>query len=772
MVLDHLVVQQMGKENEEGEIDNMLLHGAAALYDTTNEEGISASDIRYTSKDVDELIDKVEADADIEAKALKEKNEAFANGEAGQEMQEVAKPKESMSFGFAKIWEADQNRLQEISDDVDERAEDTEAWQLVMENAERERLAALMMTGANGQRSKRQAVLVKLRYGPDGPRKTKNKTKGKKRKTAAESSDTEFALAADGGGSESDSTMSPGVDGSDDLFDHEGNPTVRGLAAGKKGLNKKEFKALQAVRQAAAKAVLDASGSTEGIPPGDLLMGQDGTIVHGSNGAGPSIPPPSKISNAQETLEERAARKARRKEEKYQKKLRAHEDKPHLIHAQLGEQRLQGGSQAPRPIIPRNLSSRQNHVPDVVDAARVVAGQHILQWMYHTLRELGFHEHLGIWAKMALPELPGHERFQFYKQLATMVDDELYHRGQLPYFDGAEQIDQVLPILMGGKPVIPDLSQPVDQSFPALSNEMRTYRTASSTAPRRYAQHLPSPHQSPQPAPRQIAAPAQPGPPLTIARPASRSSLAGQGDGDAWQSTCTFCQNPGHNIKECGQAPSISDLESIRDSLAQGSHAEAEMATSKLEHITPGLHGVTPAEALVEVERLLRLHAEGVSKRQIHLSEPFALTNNPHLNDRTTIQKTTTLVKNGTSVTPGSRDAAIVIDDEEDDTVTTEAKTSDQVGTSQRSCPYCGEVCKRTIRHCATVYHDGDDAQGRKGLKARIRELDGRRDKLEEATVGGKGDPVMRRERDSLTQVIEELFGCYQVVSTAVMNDL
>jgi chromodomain-helicase-DNA-binding protein 4 len=79
MVLDHLVVQQMDKENEEGDIDNMLLHGAAALYDS-NEDGFSASDIRYSPQDVEDLIDKVEADAAAEAKEMEERERRKAEG--------------------------------------------------------------------------------------------------------------------------------------------------------------------------------------------------------------------------------------------------------------------------------------------------------------------------------------------------------------------------------------------------------------------------------------------------------------------------------------------------------------------------------------------------------------------------------------------------------------------------------------------------------------------------------------------------------------------
>jgi chromodomain-helicase-DNA-binding protein 4 len=72
MVLDHLVVQNLGKDNEEEDVSSMLLAGAKALYET-NADGISASDISYTPKQVEEMIDKVEKQAEKEAVLYQQK---------------------------------------------------------------------------------------------------------------------------------------------------------------------------------------------------------------------------------------------------------------------------------------------------------------------------------------------------------------------------------------------------------------------------------------------------------------------------------------------------------------------------------------------------------------------------------------------------------------------------------------------------------------------------------------------------------------------------
>jgi hypothetical protein len=73
------------------------------------------------------------------SKAMEERDKAReANGDAptGTEAG-PSKPKETMSFAFAKIWEADSKRIHEMSDDededdrADEDAEGPEAWRRI-----------------------------------------------------------------------------------------------------------------------------------------------------------------------------------------------------------------------------------------------------------------------------------------------------------------------------------------------------------------------------------------------------------------------------------------------------------------------------------------------------------------------------------------------------------------------------------------------------------------------------------------------------------------
>ena len=101
MVLDHLVVQNLGKDNEEEDVSTMLLAGAKALYET-NADGTSASDITYTSKQVEEMIDKVEMQAEEEAVLLRqkwEKEDAMTEDERLEALN--TKGSETLNFAFA-----------------------------------------------------------------------------------------------------------------------------------------------------------------------------------------------------------------------------------------------------------------------------------------------------------------------------------------------------------------------------------------------------------------------------------------------------------------------------------------------------------------------------------------------------------------------------------------------------------------------------------------------------------------------------------------------
>jgi chromodomain-helicase-DNA-binding protein 4 len=143
MVLDHLVVQNLGKEQEEDDVTSMLLAGAKALYET-NADGTSATDITYTSKQVEEMIDKVELQAEEEAVVLREK---WEKEDAMTEDEKLAalttKGSETMSFAFAKIWQMGKGDLEEVENDaaLEERFDDEvdDDWMAAFENAEKER---------------------------------------------------------------------------------------------------------------------------------------------------------------------------------------------------------------------------------------------------------------------------------------------------------------------------------------------------------------------------------------------------------------------------------------------------------------------------------------------------------------------------------------------------------------------------------------------------------------------------------------------------------
>ena len=600
MVLDQIVVQQMGKENEEGDIDDLLLRGAAALYEAS-EEGVAASDIRYTSKGVDELIDKVEADADAEAQATeereKEKELAKARGEAERQAnggsEEQVKPKESMSFGFAKIWEADKNRLEELAEE-EERPDDVNTWQLVIDNARKVREVEKAAMLENG-RQKRAAAVVK--YGPDGaisddtPKKEKRRyiKKGKGR-VGTSSEDADFVGGIDSSDSDSGNLAPDEEDQLASLLDSDGKPVIRGMAAGVKYTKK------QLLRLARLRAKETAMAAATGDP-----NGESGVDATGSNGdLGQIVPLSSQHSSrssktrANETPEARLARKQRRKaakdaerDHRYQKVMEA-ERARRLNGGDRGGPSVSGPSRSspPRPP-PAPLPTR--------DLRIIRNGQQICQYLYHVLREFRMTSALQAWAMMALPELPAEEREAIYLQLAQKVDMELYRQRQSHYFTHPQQMENVLPLLRHGYPVIPSTTD--ESTVPALQSEMGIYRqdpmVADSNGDTRAAYHSPITQPATVPGPTVPPAAAVPPPhllpienghlPINVnpsaptshaATPVRRISrqkrpvpATTNGTSDE-KLECPHCGND-HTLEKCRAMMGASDLEALRETVLQ-----------------------------------------------------------------------------------------------------------------------------------------------------------------------------------------------------------
>jgi superfamily II DNA or RNA helicase len=115
MVLDHVLIDRMAAEDDDGEdLESILRHGAKALFDDDN-----SGDIIYTSESVDRLLDRSQAE---------QATTPDANVSASE-------------FSFARIWAADSQGLE---DQLNVAEEDptmsNQTWEKILQ--ERERAAA------------------------------------------------------------------------------------------------------------------------------------------------------------------------------------------------------------------------------------------------------------------------------------------------------------------------------------------------------------------------------------------------------------------------------------------------------------------------------------------------------------------------------------------------------------------------------------------------------------------------------------------------------
>lgn len=469
LVLDHLVVQNLGKETEEGDVESMIMYGAKALYDENSDK----NDIVYTSKDVDDIIENIEKQAEEEAKAIADRERVIEAGgatiivessggpPAAQTTEgggEGSRPKETMSFGFAKIWESVKNpRPADLPIDEDEEMVEDDLngdFAAITSNVEKDRQAREIAQAAAGYRAKRaRKVDYELKFGEldDTPKKKKWKGKGKE-SVLGDSSDAEFAFNSEATQSDDDLDMAGMVhEGLGDLADlnSHGPRRANGLSAnGKKRMSKKQVQAYQTARleQMSRDAALAVDqGQQMAVPAGGPSMAMTDANGQSAN---------SQIRYPGETPEQRAARKEAKRNRKAETRLA---ESQHMImhHATV-----------PAPSIPVPKLS-------VVEAQRVQQGREVLQWLYRLLDEFRLSAEMPIWARLALAEVSPTERRELYWRLAIMVDQALIASGQSMYFTRQDiqgianmVFDYQLPVLpevetheIAGPP-LPDFNQP------------------------------------------------------------------------------------------------------------------------------------------------------------------------------------------------------------------------------------------------------------------------------------------------------------------------
>src|SRR5579859_2377997 len=119
MVLDHLIVESLDKDDEKLDVEGILLHGLKAIFEDNGEK-----DIKYDDTDIDKLIDR----SQIEEIARDQSSDETNLG----------------SFKTARVWANSTAKLEDLPDETNNSLE-SDYWDKIIKErmsiAEAERLA-------------------------------------------------------------------------------------------------------------------------------------------------------------------------------------------------------------------------------------------------------------------------------------------------------------------------------------------------------------------------------------------------------------------------------------------------------------------------------------------------------------------------------------------------------------------------------------------------------------------------------------------------------
>lgn len=432
MVLDHLVVQQMGKETEENDFEDLFLKGAEGIY--SGQGDINIPDINYNSKNVDELIDRVEADAEAEAKAMAERERQTENGVAKQ-----IKSKQGAQFQFSRIWEADKNEV--IHDEVQETMKDDEEeenvdWEQLMVTIQAERQLRLQKE-MEESRTRRKLKSKKGVYKVDDDfevnEKKRRKNKGKSKEGELSSSDAEYM---DGGLSDDGSaTDMPDIDLETLQDDLSIDPMFAKSSGGIK--RKRSKKTLDNVFNQSTAPHVYSQSSVSHVSASET---PSGSLTTYSAQPGLSLIEPRQINTAQYSNLSKAGTPGSMAS----------------VNAPEEANNIFSSSKKSKPI--DSTQARQTYPPmhSIRPPMEIIAAQNILQWLFLIIREFSWNHHIGHWATLGLRKIPTEKKKRLYYIIAADVDGYLHRLRQAPYFLEREQREAVDRLLDSGWPIIPD----------------------------------------------------------------------------------------------------------------------------------------------------------------------------------------------------------------------------------------------------------------------------------------------------------------------------
>lgn len=678
MVLDHLVVQNLNSTEDDVDYDSIITHGAKALYEN-EKDGKDQKGFAYSSKNVDEMIDQVEKQAVEEAKVLEEKwrleDEATARGEH----QEASR--EARTFGFAKIWEADEAGLKDVEDQAEEAEMDQDVVDLLL--TRKGQIDALEAEEGLARRA-RQKKLQRdsgvyhedLGQTPEKKGRGKGKGKGKGKASGNVSSDAEFAPADDIVASDPDGDSVGEAEG---LLDDMGRPIMVG------GMVQQQHGARPGKKAAKERAKIAARLAEKGD-------------------SGPTVPPPAGPSQPVQPAPTPEEKKAKRE----LKKLHKAQDRAKMMKGLKDSQQaaLRSVAQPQSQSNARNDHARRSSALSS-GPARILAmtqyhdAQETLQWLYHILREFEMVKELNIWARLALPEVPMPDRQVYYDYLANKADSGLTGMGHAPYFNTPKPREAVMKLIEGGLAAVPgeavqrrgEAMLDVPTMGPSAARSQVQSRSTGNgetlTVPqngshRQTASPLPAPRPQ-QPAPPATSQPSQPiaapvaGPsalrpaparslrlscntspsvatprnstPATII-PAERTSSSSAIAGPAGPS-CPVCQKTGHGFSDCSDRPPLEILLEIQASIVANGDIPGRASSPRLSSYKASL--MRQEEALDKVNNLIRLYRE---MQAASIPPPEPSTKRP----RSKPSRPSTSNGNGN----GTKHDAIVVNDDSD----------------------------------------------------------------------------------------------------------
>jgi chromodomain-helicase-DNA-binding protein 4 len=140
MALDHVVVEQLDAEDlEDKDVESILRHGAAALFNENAED----KDIRYDEASIDRLLDRSQIE----------------NTKSGTDNSAESQ------FSFARVWANDEEKLEDSLESSEEEAPpDPSLWEKIIKDRERVAAAEAAARAEALGRGRRARMVIKFGF--------------------------------------------------------------------------------------------------------------------------------------------------------------------------------------------------------------------------------------------------------------------------------------------------------------------------------------------------------------------------------------------------------------------------------------------------------------------------------------------------------------------------------------------------------------------------------------------------------------------------------